>query len=420
MEKMQTLRGFRDILYDEAAAFRRIEASARRYLTLFGFREIEVPILERTELFVRTIGEATDIVEKEMFSFRDLGGDAVTMRPEATAGVVRAYLQSGLYAKERVSRLFTIGPMFRHEKPQKGRFREFRQIDVEVFGVDDPLVDAELLYLISLIADDLGVSGYTMEVNSVGCPACRPAFRDKLVDYLGSHTDDLCEDCLRRRERNPLRVFDCKNSQCIEVGRGSPLLYDLLCQSCRDHFSAFCRHLDDFRVPFTINKRLVRGLDYYTRTVFEVTSEALGAQKTFIAGGRYENLVGEMGGPETPGTGFAIGVERLALVAQTGKPSAVPSFFFAYLGGAAKGYVTALKSLFTAKGLSLYYGYDGKSLKSQMRYADSLSVNYVLILGDDEIARQSIIVRNMADGTQAELPLDLGGLSAALDRLIAK
>ena len=406
MEKIKTLRGFRDISGEELDRFKRIEAVSRKYLQLLNFTEVEIPILEKTELFVRSIGDTTDIVEKEMFTFIDIGGDSLTMRPEATAGMVRAYLQSGLYVKERVSKLFTMGPMFRHEKPQKGRFREFHQIDVEVFGVDDPLIDAELLWMIHLLLKELNVKNFEIEVNSVGCPECRETFRKVLVGYFEAKKEKLCEDCGRRLDRNPLRIFDCKNEQCIDVSQGSPFLFEYLCEGCKNHFDEFRKHIDSFGFTVKINKRLVRGLDYYTKTVFEVTSDDLGAQKAFIAGGRYDNLVEEMGGPKTPGTGFAIGVERLALITMNESAVATPTYFFAYLGEGAKKYLVPLVKAFSDAGLSLSYSYDGRSLKSQMRYADSLDADFVFILGDDEIDKGMVVLRDMKTKVQYELLLD--------------
>jgi histidyl-tRNA synthetase len=406
MEKIKTLRGFRDISGEELDRFKRIEAVSRKYLQLLNFTEIEIPILEKTELFVRSIGDTTDIVEKEMFTFIDIGGDSLTMRPEATAGMVRAYLQSGLYVKERVSKLFTMGPMFRHEKPQKGRFREFHQIDVEVFGVDDPLIDAELLWMIHLLLKELNVKNFEIEVNSVGCPECRETFRKVLVGYFEAKKEKLCEDCGRRLDRNPLRIFDCKNEQCIDVSQGSPFLFEYLCEDCKNHFDEFQKHIDSFGFTVKINKRLVRGLDYYTKTVFEVTSDDLGAQKAFMAGGRYDNLVEEMGGPKTPGTGFAIGVERLALITMNESTVATPTYFFAYLGEGAKKYLVPLVKAFSDAGLSLNYSYDGRSLKSQMRYADSLNADFVFILGDDEIDKGMVVLRDMKTKVQYELLLD--------------
>ena len=418
MAKIQTLRGFRDISGEEIDRFRIIEQVSRKYFELLGLTEIEVPVLEKTELFVRSIGDTTDIVEKEMFTFTDLGGDSVTLRPEATAGVVRAYLQAGLYAKERVSKLFTIGPMFRHEKPQKGRFREFHQIDVEVFGSGDALIDAELLWMISLMLGDLKIGDYAVEVNSVGCPQCREDFRGKVIGYFEAKKDELCEDCLRRLYRNPLRIFDCKHAHCIEVSRQSPFLFDSLCGSCREHFDAFLSHLGGFGVAATINKRLVRGLDYYTKTVFEFTSGDLGAQQAFIAGGRYDNLVEEMGGPKTPGTGFAIGVERLAMLSGSQGTEKRPVYYFAYVGDRAKKYVVPVFNSFVMNGMSLRFDYEGKSLKSQMRYADSLKADYVLILGDDEIDRGVATLRNMKTKAQREIPLDPVRMPAEAAKLL--
>lgn len=420
MEKIRTLRGFRDIVGEDIERFGRIEDASRRYLDLLGFAEIATPVLESTDLFVRSIGDATDIVEKEMFTFTDLGGDSLTLRPEATAGVVRAYLQAGMYAKERISKIFTMGPMFRHERPQKGRFRQFYQVDVEVFGSDDPFIDAELLWMISLLLADLGVKKYTMEVNSVGCKLCREEFRTVLVSYFETKKDRLCEDCLRRLYKNPLRIFDCKNAQCIEVNSESPLLFDYLCTECGSHLNSFLSHMNGFGVPVTVNKRLVRGLDYYTKTVFEVTSDELGAQKAFTAGGRYDNLVEEMGGPKTPAIGFAIGMERLALIVGSGERPRKPVFFFAYLGEKAKAYLVPVTKAFIAQGLPIRYSYDGKSLKSQMRYADSLGADFVMILGDDEINRCIIVARNMKDKKQFELPLDPSEIAVELKRRIQK
>jgi histidyl-tRNA synthetase len=320
--------------------------------------------------------------------------------------MVRHYLQESLYAKERVAKLFTIGPMFRHERPQKGRFREFHQIDVEVFGVEEALVDAELVWMIFLMLNDLGVKHYTIEVNSVGCKQCRGPFRDVLVQYFEAEKDHLCEDCLRRLNRNPLRIFDCKNAQCIQIAAGSPLLYDHLCGACRDHLGAFLHYMDEYGVAVAINKRLVRGLDYYTKTVFEITSEDLGAQKAFMAGGRYNNLVEEMGGPATAGIGFAIGVERLSMLTHLQNIAALPACFFAYVGEKAKHYLIPILRAFATEGLTVRYSYEGKSLKAQMRYADNVNADFVLILGDEEIEKGIIILRNMKDKTQQELPLD--------------
>jgi histidyl-tRNA synthetase len=418
MEKIKTLRGFKDIFGEEIEKFKHIEAVARKYFRLLGFREIEIPILEKTDLFVRSIGDTTDIVEKEMFTFQDLGGDSLTLRPEATAGMVRSYLQESLYAKERVSKLFTIGPMFRHERPQKGRFREFHQIDVEVFNVKEPLIDAELIWMIFLILGELGVTNYKIEVNSVGCKECRESFRGVLVEYFEAKKDELCEDCLRRLNRNPLRIFDCKNVQCIQVTAHSPFLYDHLCGECSEHFHTFLTHVNTFNVAVDINKRLVRGLDYYTKTVFEITSDDLGAQKAFMAGGRYDNLVEEMGGPATPGIGFAIGMERLAMIGRFQTPAEPPRCFFAYIGDGARKLMVPILKAFAGEGIRLGYSYEGKSLKSQMRYADNTKADFVLILGDDEMEKGIIVLRDMQNKNQHELPLDPQDMAREFKKLI--
>lgn len=407
MEKIRTLRGFKDLFGEEIDKYRTIEEISRKYLALLGFREVELPVLEKTELFVRSIGDTTDIVEKEMFTFADLGGDSLTLRPEGTAGMVRHYLQEGLYAKEPVARLFTIGPMFRHERPQKGRFREFHQIDVEIFGTESSLADAELIWLIHLILTGLHVSKFTIEVNTVGCKQCRPVFRDVLIRYFESKKSDLCPDCLRRLDKNPLRIFDCKNEKCIESAISSPLLYDHLCESCRSHFEEFLHHTSDYDIPVQLNKRLVRGLDYYTRTVFEITSEELGSQKAFIAGGRYNNLVEEMGGPSVPSIGFAFGVERLMMLVGDVEKHRLPVVFFAYLGERARSHLIPLLKVFGAKGFPVRYAFEDKSLKAQMRMADSLNARFVLILGDDEIDRGVIVLRDMNNRAQHELAFNL-------------
>lgn len=416
MEKIRTLRGFRDILGDELGRFRRIEEAFRKYSARFGFREIELPVLEKTELFVRSIGDTTDIVEKEMFTFMDAGGDSLSMRPEATAGMVRSYLQEGLYATERLTKVCTIGPMFRHERPQKGRYREFHQIDIEVFGVSEPLIDAELILMIRMFLDELDVTRYHIEVNSVGCKTCRESFRKTLVDYFEGRKGELCGDCLRRLEKNPLRIFDCKNEQCIKVTADSPLLFSSLCDECRGHFDLFQKYTGSFGIDVEVNKRLVRGLDYYTKTVFEITSDDLGAQRAFIAGGRYDNLVEEMGGPATAGIGFGVGVERLAMLLPQKVEKPARECFFACVGDEARNYLISILKACVSENIVLRYAYEAKSLKAQMRYADNLKCSFALILGDDEIKKGIITLRDMSGKGQEELPLDTAKIVDILKR----
>ena len=418
MEKITSLRGFRDISGEEAGKFVRIEQVSRAVFELFGFREISTPILEKTELFKRSIGDTTDIVEKEMFTFIDRNGDSLTLRPEATAGAVRHYLQEGLHAKERISRLFTMGPMFRHERPQKGRFRQFHQVDLEVFGAAEPIVDAELLWIIARVLGQLAVKSYTIELNSVGCKACREPFKGKLVSYFSEKKESLCPDCQNRLLRNPLRIFDCKSQACIDLTKESPLLFDHLCENCRAHFEMLIRYLADFGVDPMMNKRLVRGLDYYTRTVFEVTSEELGAQKAFLAGGRYDNLVEEMGGPSVPGIGFAIGMERLALLMDSSLAVKRPRYFLALIGDKPVAFRIPIIKALIERDVPVSYSPDPKSLKSQMRHADSIGADYVMILGEGEMEKGIILVRNMRSGKQAELPLDIASLPERFQGLI--
>lgn len=414
MERIRRLKGFRDIIGEEIEKFRKIEEVSKKYFFLLGYREVKIPILERTELFVRSIGDTTDIVQKEMFTFIDASGESVTLRPEATAGIVRAYIEAGLYIKERITKFFTIGSMFRHEKPQKGRFREFNQIDVEVFGSKGPIVDAELLWLISLILNELKVEGFQIELNTVGCRDCRKRFKDVFSHFIKSKVDDLCEDCRERSKKNPLRIFDCKKETCFSVTERSPLLFDYLCEECKKHFEGLLECLNKFNVEVIHNKRLVRGLDYYTRTVFEVTSSSLGAQNAFIAGGRYDTLVRDIGGPDVPGIGFAIGLERLSLIVPPFAPKEAPKVFVAILGEEAGKYFFGIIKSLISKGVSVYYEPDQKSLKSQMRYADSLNVDYTLIIGDEEAKRNVVILKDMRTGLQKSYPVDLKDLLSDL------
>lgn len=420
MEKFKTLRGFRDIYGEEIKKLRHIETVCRKYFELFGYKEIITPVLENTNLFIRSIGDTTDIVEKEMFTFKDLSGESVTLRPEATAGIVRAYLETGMFAKERISKLFSTGPMFRHERPQKGRFREFRQIDVEVFGIEDPIIDAELVWMSSLILKETGLERYTIEVNSVGCPECREKFKRLITDYFGAKEEGLCEDCRRRLLRNPLRIFDCKNASCKEISASSPILHDNLCGPCKTHFDGFLGYLDTLNIKVNKNIRLVRGLDYYTKTVFEFISGDLGAQNAFLAGGRYNNLVEEMGGPKVPGIGFAIGMDRLAMLIDEPAYETAPKFFFAYLGNRAKGLIIPILKEFIGKKQKLLYLPEAKSLKSQLRYADAQKADYVLIVGDDEIEKGIIVVKDMARGNQFSIPLNISDLIQNLRALFEK
>jgi histidyl-tRNA synthetase len=371
---MQALKGFKDILPDEALLWQRVEAVARDVFRRFGFEEIKVPILEKTGLFARSIGEATDIVEKEMYTFSDRNGESLTMRPEGTAPVLRAFIEHALHLRRPINRLFTVGPMFRHERPQKGRLRQFHQLSVEALGSDHPRLDAEVIAMARQILVELGLSA-ALQLNSLGCPACRPAYRQKLIAFLGGHREQLCEDCQRRTESNPLRVLDCKSDNCRRLNAAAPAILDSLCPSCAEHLAAVRRDLDALQIPYSLNPFMVRGLDYYTRTTFELLTDALGAQSAVGAGGRYDGLVRQLGGPDLPGIGFALGMERLVLLLQeqNALPSSGPDLFLACLGEVAGAYGFKLLDRCRLAGLSALMDVQGRGLKSQMKQADRLN-----------------------------------------------
>ncbi len=417
---IQLIRGFKDILPGESELWQHIEQTAAGLFAEFGFKEIRVPIMERTELFARSIGEETDIVEKEMYTFPDRKGDLITLRPEATASIVRSYIQHKLYAVDPVKKFYTIGPMFRRERPQKGRYRQFYQLDAEVFGSDSPYVDAQLIFMLQLLFNRLGVTDIKAHINSLGCPECRPDFKKALQDYLADKQTALCADCRRRMDKNPLRVLDCKVPGCRDAMGAAPSILDHLCTACHDHFETVKAALGSLETPFTIDKRLVRGLDYYTRTTFEMQTGSLGAQSAVAGGGRYDGLVKALGGPEIPATGFAIGFDRLAeIVALAGDShAAAPDLYVAALGEPALPVAFEWISRLSAAGIPAEMDFAGRSLKSQMKRADRLGAAYVLIVGDAELEKEIAILRNMTTKAQAEIPFEglLETLSARLGK----
>jgi len=408
MEAITVIKGFKDVLPEEAHNWQKVEQFARKILGDFGYREIRVPILEKTELFKRGIGDTTDIVEKEMYTFQDRGEDSLTLRPEATASVLRAYIEHGLFNQNTVSRLFTIGPMFRRERPQKGRYRQFHQIDVEVLGADDPRIDAEVILMLVHFLRGVGLGNLNLDINSLGCPACRAAFREKVIAFLKDTEGELCGDCHRRLHTNPLRVFDCKNESCARIIKDAPSILDFICDDCRNHFETVKTSLAQFDLPFRINHRMVRGLDYYTRTTFEVTIPHMGSQNAVVGGGRYDGLVRDLGGPDIPGIGFAIGFERLMALLPEGQTelSPAPTLFVAALGNEAQQYAFRLCNRLRLRGIQAEMDYGGKSLKSQMKKADKLNSRYTLILGDREIETGQGELRDMRSSSQQSLPLD--------------
>ena len=399
---IKALNGFKDILPEEVELWQRLEAVARDIFARFNFSEIRLPILEKTDLFARAIGESTDIVEKEMYTFVD---KQVTMRPEATASLLRAYIEHGLHVQKPVQRLFTIGPMFRHERPQKGRLRQFHQMDVEVLGSISPRVDAEMMAMGAMLLGELGLS-VSLELNSLGCPVCRPGFRASLLAFLYDRHQALCDDCKRRSATNPLRVLDCKNSKCREQVLEAPSLQDYLCADCGDHFRGVQAGLGQLGVKYTLNKFMVRGLDYYTRTTFEFITDDLGAQGAVGAGGRYDGLVEQLGGPSVPGIGFALGMERLVLLLQQKEdktPVSGTDFFVAGIGEQPSRHAFGLTHALRASGMRVAMDLEGRSLKSQMKQAGKLGAAHVLILGENELAAGKAIIRNMTSQQQQEI-----------------
>jgi histidyl-tRNA synthetase len=414
--KIKALKGFKDILPGEVELWQYLEKVARDVFNRFHFTEIRLPILEQTELFARSIGEATDIVEKEMYTFID---KKITMRPEATASLLRAYIENGLYVQKPVQRLFTIGPMFRHERPQKGRLRQFHQMDIEVLGSENPRVDTELIAMGAMLLDELGLS-VSLELNSLGCTLCRPGYRAKLLAYIEQRHDSLCSDCQRRRTTNPLRVLDCKVPSCREEILDAPSILDHLCDQCADHFSQVQAGLAQLGVVYRLNKFMVRGLDYYCRTTFEFITTDLGAQAAVAAGGRYDGLIEQLGGPaNSPGIGFAIGMERLILLLQQQAVSVVdPDEVDLYIAGIGESGSEAgfgLAQEMRARKFSVAMDHEGRSLKSQMKQANKAGARFVLIVGDAELASGKGILRNMqGDDAQVEIPLSASAMSEFL------
>ncbi|MBI3899595.1 MAG: histidine--tRNA ligase [Gammaproteobacteria bacterium] len=402
---LQAVRGMNDLLPEVLGFWHHVEAVARSVLHAYGYREIRLPIIERTELFARGVGEHTDIVEKEMYTFDDRNGDRLTLRPEGTAGTVRAGIEHGLLYNQ-VQRFWYMGPMFRHERPQKGRYRQFHQIGAEAFGMAGPDVDAELILLTARFWQALGLNDLTLEINTLGTPAARAAYRERLVQYLRAHTDQLDEDSQRRLESNPLRVLDSKSAATQEILKQAPNLLDHLDDESRAHFEQLRVLLDDAGLKYMVNSRLVRGLDYYTRTVFEWTTDRLGAQATVCAGGRYDGLVELMGGKPTPGFGFALGVERLIeLLIQSGVqvPSDAPQIYVARLETAPVADALRLAEGLRNRGLRVACHCGDSSLKSQLKQADKSGARYVLLLeAPDRVVVKDL--RGSGDGQQTFAP----------------
>lgn len=399
-----TVKGMNDILPADVATWQMIELIGRKLFENFGYREIKTPILEKSELFIRGVGKETDVVRKEMYTFLDKDEESLTLRPEATASVVRAYIQHNLVNEDPVTKLYYWGPMFRRERPQKGRLRQFYQFGVEVIGVSDPLVDAELIFMLDQFYGLLGVEDLSIRINSLGCKECRPAFRSSLVGYFSSRKERLCPDCNRRLEQNPLRILDCKIEGCRELAKNSPCSVDTLCDACRKHFQGVVKGLEFFRVAFELDPRIVRGLDYYTRTAFEITSSGLGAQDAVGGGGRYDNLIEELGGVSTPAIGYSGGIERLTLLMPPVGASG-PALYIVWLGEDARVEALKIANKLRLMGINVEMGYEEKSIKSQMRRSDKLKSRYVLVLGSDELKSKRGKIKEMVSGKETEVDL---------------
>jgi len=402
-------RGANDILPGEVEKWRYLEDQMRRICREYGYSEIRTPIFEHTELFLRGVGDTTDIVEKEMYTFMDRGNRSVTLRPENTAPVVRAYLEDKLYALPQPVKLFYIGPMFRYDRPQAGRFRQFHQFGVEVFGSHDPAVDAEVMAMSMDFYRRLGLHDLELHVNSVGCPECRPGLIQKLQDYFRPRLKQLCKNCQERFEKNPLRILDCKETLCGEIGTDAPTTVDCLCSSCSVHFSAVKNNLKLLDIAYLEDKRLVRGLDYYTHTAFEIVASDIGAQSSVGGGGRYNGLVEICGGPSIPGIGFALGIERIILAMERqglsfGEAGGT-EVFIVTADQAAAGEAVRLLAKIRSEGIAADKDYMNRSLKAQMKYAGKIGASYTVIIGEDEMKQGTALVRNMGLGQQESMPL---------------
>ncbi len=403
-------RGTSDILPKEQAHWRYIEQKVANICQLYGYERIDAPAFEDTQLFTRSVGEDTDIVEKQMYTFQDMSGSQITLRPEGTAPVCRAYLEHGLHNLPQPVKLYYIASIFRYERPQAGRYRQHYQFGYEAIGDDDPALDAEVIDMAWQFFKSLNLHHLSLQLNSIGCKICRPGYLTALKDYYANYTHDLCSDCKTRLKRNPLRLLDCKKPLCQQIANSAPRSIDYLCQQCDTHFNQLKRYLELLELPFIVNHCLVRGLDYYTRTVFEIQPEAEGAQSTLGGGGRYDDLIEELGGKPTPAIGFAAGIERIILnLKKQNIPIPAlpkPPVFIAYVGNEAKDEAIKLASTLRKNGIGVIEAVGSKSLKAQLRQANTLGVHHTVIIGDEEVKTGTVILRDMTTAQQQTTPLD--------------
>ena len=402
-------RGTKDILPKEVYKWNYVENKFREICALYGYEEMRTPIFEHTEVFTRSVGDTTDIVQKEMYTFNDKGGRSITLRPEGTASLVRSYIENSLYANPQPTKLYYLISCYRYEKPQSGRLREFHQFGLECFGSDSSATDAEIITLAFDFFKTLGVKDLSLNLNSIGCEKCKPKYNEELKKYFSSHIDKLCDTCKDRLEKNPMRIIDCKSPVCQEVCADAPRMIDYLCEDCDSHFNQLTSYLDKLNIKYAIDPNIVRGLDYYTKTVFEITSDALGAQSTVCGGGRYNGLVEELGGKPTPGIGFAMGIERLILILKSQGielgESLGPNIFVASIGDNAS--LTAQKLVYDLRNKGLWAERDlcDRSVKAQMKYANKLGACYSIVIGDDEVLNNKASLKNMGTGEETVVEL---------------
>lgn len=406
----KAIKGTKDVLPKEVHKNQYIEATALDIAEKFGYKEIRTPVFEYTELFQRGVGDTTDVVQKEMYTFNDKGDRSITLRPEGTAGAVRSYLENGLNNETLPQKVCYIGPCFRYEKPQAGRLREFHQFGVECFGTQSPLADAEMIALAKALFDTLGIKDLSLEINSIGCPECRANYHKALKEYFASRKDELCQTCQDRLDRNPMRILDCKSPICSEIAKGAPVVIDYLCDECRDHFNKVKAYLDAQNIQYNVNPKIVRGLDYYTKTVFEFVSNSIGAQGTVAGGGRYDGLVSELGGQPTPSLGFAVGLERLMMIMEAQgcefPAPEQPDLFIAALGEKATLKAVEIAKDMRAEGFSTIMDLNQRSIRAQMKYADKLCAKFNVVIGDNEVDTGIAKLKNMQSGEETEIALE--------------
>ena len=406
----RAVKGTNDILPSDSYKWQFVEGKMLETASLYGFREIRVPVFEHTEVFHKSVGDTTDVVQKEMYTFDDKGGRSLTLRPELTAGTVRSVIEKGLIYGALPVKVCYIGGCYRYEKPQAGRLREFHQFGVECFGAADPSADAEVISLARQVLSSIGIDKISLEINSIGCPECRKNYHKALKEYFATKTADLCDTCNERLDRNPMRILDCKSPVCSEIASHAPVVLDYLCDDCKEHFEGVKAHLDAANIKYTVNPHIVRGLDYYTRTVFEFVSGDIGAQSTVCGGGRYDGLVGQMGGSSLPALGFAMGIERLMMVLEN-QGAELPAdntcdIYIASMGNAAALKATELCATLRADGFEAQSDICGRGLKAQMKYADKIGAKYSIVLGDTELEKNSGNLKNMQTGEIKEVSLD--------------